>query len=146
MRGRMAFWRRAFLDTASRGAVRSGIAQPNCVRHDRTSELSQLSESTSAALHVGEALRRCREVAVGAGVPGLVLTSPGAVAWATGGVNVPIDRAASTDVVWLAIGPHHASLLTTNVEAPRIAREHCPGDLGLDLTVVPWFDATATVR
>ena len=109
-------------------------------------ELSQLSESTSAALHVGEALRRCREVAVGAGVPGLVLTSPGAVAWATGGVNVPIDRAAGTDVVWLAIGPHRASLLTTNVEAPRIAREHCPGDLGLDLTVVPWFDATATVR
>jgi len=108
-------------------------------------EVSLLDPTTSVALHVGEALGRCREVAARAGAPGLVLTSPGAVAWATGGVNVPIDRAAATDVVWLAIGPERATLVTTNVEAPRIAAEHAPEARGLDLVAVPWWDAAAPV-
>lgn len=99
--------------------------------------------STSASHHVAEVLGRCRGLAARAGLRGVVLTTPGGVAWATGGVNEPIDRSAATDVVWLAIGPDRAHLVTTNVEAPRIAAEHVPDDLGLELTAVPWWDETA---
>jgi Xaa-Pro dipeptidase len=102
---------------------------------------------THAALveHVQSALGRVRAVLARSGVDGVVLTTPGSVAWVTGGINVPIDRSAGQDVVWLAVGPERACVLTTNVEEPRLRAEHAPADLGLDLRVVPWWDSSALV-
>ncbi len=59
------------------------------------------------------AIERVRAVIEQTGVPGVVLTRPGPVAWATGGINPPIDRGAPIDTVWIAIsmstlhGDHH---------------------------------------
>src|SRR5437016_3498835 len=44
---------------------------------------------------------------------GLVLTTPAAVAWATGGVAPPVDRTAGTDLVWAVFTRSGASLITT---------------------------------
>jgi Xaa-Pro dipeptidase len=77
---------------------------------------------------------------------GLVLTGPSAVAWACGGVAPPVDRSASTDLVWAVFTPVGAALITTNVEADRIRNEYDPAAHGFaDLVTVPWHDAGAFV-
>src|SRR5216683_2658217 len=49
--------------------------------------------------------RQTRDGRPGDRPAGLVLTGPAAVAWATGGVAPPVDRAASVDLVWAVISP-----------------------------------------
>jgi Xaa-Pro aminopeptidase len=74
------------------------------------------------------------------GVRGLVLTSPAAVAWACGGVAPPVDRTAGVDLVWAVFTAGGASLVTTNVEAERIAAEYEPKAHGFsELAQVPWY-------
>lgn len=92
-----------------------------------------------------EAVRRVHDVASRAGLDGVVLTTPGAVAWATGGINTPIDRAAPTDTIWVAIGPDAAAVVTTNVEAPRLSAGLEFGD-GCGLVSAPWWDGEEMSR
>jgi Xaa-Pro aminopeptidase len=81
------------------------------------------------------------------GLPGLVLTGPGPVAWLTGGLPPPVDRSAATDLVWAALSGDSATLITTEVEADRIAEEYQPGKHGFaELVAVPWYDPGAFVR
>lgn len=80
------------------------------------------------------------------GLAGVVLTHPGSVAWATGGMNSPIDRAASVDTIWIAANGHSTLLITTEVERDRLIAEHAPEDHGMDIRIVPWWDASAFVR
>jgi Xaa-Pro dipeptidase len=78
---------------------------------------------------------------------GLVLTGPSAVAWACGGVAPPVDRSAATDLVWAVFTVDGAALITTNVEADRIAAEYRPAAHGFaDLVTVPWQNPEAFVR
>jgi Xaa-Pro dipeptidase len=78
---------------------------------------------------------------------GLVLTTPGAVAWATGGVAPPVDRAAGTDLVWAVFTRAGAGLITTEVEAGRVRDEYGPQAHGFaDLAVVPWYAPDAFVQ
>ena len=81
------------------------------------------------------------------GLPGLVLTRPGPVSWLTGGLPPPVDRSAATDLVWAVISGESATLITTEVEADRIAEEYRPGQHGFaELVAVPWYDPDAFVR
>ena len=78
---------------------------------------------------------------------GLVLTRPASVAWATGGVAPPVDRSADTDLVWAVITPAGAGLITTEVEAGRIAEEYQPALHGFtELATVPWYRPEEFVR
>lgn len=104
-----------------------------------------MGEASSRVDRARSALARARAVGTAAEVPGVVLTTPGSVAWASAGVNQPIDRSAATDVVWVAIGPTVSCLVTTEVEAPRLAAEHPLSELGLDVVAVPWWDPQAFV-
>ena len=80
-------------------------------------------------------------------LPGLVLTRPGPVSWLTGGLPPPVDRSAATDLVWAVISGESATLITTEVEADRIAEEYRPGEHGFTaLVAVPWYDPDAFVR
>src|SRR5690348_5206401 len=80
-------------------------------------------------------------------LPGLVLTGPGPVSWLTGGLPPPVDRSAATDLVWAVISGESATLITTEVEADRIAEEYRPGEHGFTaLVAVPWYDPDAFVR
>jgi len=76
-----------------------------------------------------------------------VLTSPAAVAWATGGIAPPVDRTAGTDLVWAVMSGSSASLITTNVEADRIRAEYDPAMHGFaDLVEVPWHSSDGFVH
>jgi len=108
--------------------------------------VTALTDSAGAGEHLQAALRRVRSVAADTGVAGVVLTAPGPVAWVTGGLNQPIDRTAAVDVVWLAVSADGACVITTEVEAPRLAAEYGLDALGLDLIAVPWWDAPAFVE
>ena len=78
---------------------------------------------------------------------GLVLTRPATVAWATGGVAPPVDRSAETDLVWAVITAAGAALITTEVEAGRIAEEYQPARHGFaELAIVPWYRPEEFVR
>ncbi len=91
------------------------------------------------------AIRRVRAVAAHAGLEGVVLTTPGAVAWATGGLNTPIDRSAPTDTIWVAIGRGALAIVTTNVEAPRLAADFTL-DPDCSLVSVPWWEPEQMAR
>lgn len=81
--------------------------------------------------------------------PGLVLTSTAAVAWATGGASPAIDRTAATDTVWLAVPADPAAsctVITTVVEAPRLAAETPFAELGWPIVAVGWSDPGEFVR
>jgi len=81
------------------------------------------------------------------GLAGLVLTGPGPVSWVTGGLPPPVDRSAATDLVWAVFSGESATLVTTEVEADRIAEEYRPGAHGFaELVAVPWYDPDAFVR
>jgi Xaa-Pro dipeptidase len=79
--------------------------------------------------------------------PGVVLTGPAAVAWATGGIAPPVDRTASTDLVWAVITAERCALITTNVEADRVRDEYDPVRHGFaELIEVPWHEPDAFTR
>jgi Xaa-Pro dipeptidase len=92
------------------------------------------------------ALPRLRDVLVRSASPGLVLTSPGSVAWATGGANPPVDRSAPVDVVWVAASADGVQVITTDVEAARMRTEGPFAELGWPVVAVPWWDPDAFVR
>lgn len=94
----------------------------------------------------GSATRLNRFLGSRPDLPGVVLTGPGPVAWATGGASRPIDRSASVDLLWVVVTPETAVLVTTEVEHDRVLDECEPAALGFELVAVPWFDDRAFVR
>lgn len=79
------------------------------------------------------------------GLPGVVLTRPGPVAWLTAGLTNPIDRSDPLSPLWLVMTLQHAGAVTTTVERPRLEAEAGLADLGFTIEAVPWFDADAFV-
>lgn len=67
------------------------------------------------------------------------------MSWISGGFNVPIDRTARTDVVWVAIGPDSEAIVTTNVEGPRLATELNSDDPCV-IATAPWWNTGAMIE
>ncbi len=93
--------------------------------------------------HAAEVRRRLQGWLARSGLPGVVLTQPAHVAWATGGMNPAVDRAAPTDLLWVVVRPDRAVLLTTVVERDRIADDFDPAGAGFHLEAVAWFGPAA---
>ena len=75
-----------------------------------------------------------------------MLTGPGAVAWACGGVAPPVDRTAAVDLVWAVFTPLAARSITTRSRRTGSRRVR-PGEHGFaELVAVPWQDSRAFVR
>ena len=81
-----------------------------------------------------------------AGADALVLTRPGSVNWVTGGVSDPVDLTAPRDVVWAVLTEGSRALVTTRVEAPRLAHDFDVEASGWDLIGVPWYRSEAMVE
>ncbi len=80
------------------------------------------------------------------GLPGVVLTGPAAVSWASGGTGPPVDRTAAVDLTWVVATPGACTLITTNVEAARLRQEYDPPAHGFTgIAEVPWHDPAAFV-
>jgi Xaa-Pro dipeptidase len=84
-------------------------------------------------------LARVRALLLAHGWPGVVLTHPGSVAWLTAGLEDPIERGAATGLAWALVTPERATILTTNVELPRLTEEWDLAALGLDAVAAEWF-------
>ena len=104
-----------------------------------------MTGESSLPEHVHEVVARLRRLIERRGLGGVVLTGPPAVAWATGGMNTPIDRALPVDMVWVAVSSESQILVTTNVEYPRIVDGAGPESCGFSVVAVPWHDPGAYV-
>jgi antitoxin VapB len=76
----------------------------------------------------------------------LVLTTPGSVNWITGGLSDPVDITASSDPVWVVVSRNGRTLITSEIEAPRLLGDFDLDALSWELLTVPWFDANAPLR
>ena len=76
----------------------------------------------------------------------LLLTTPGSVNWITGGLSDAVDITSSSDPVWFIESARGCALITSEIEAPRLAADFDLDALGWNLLSVPWFDAEAPLR
>jgi antitoxin VapB len=76
----------------------------------------------------------------------LLLTTPGSVNWITGGLSDFVDITSSSDPVWFVESKQGRALITSEIEAPRLASDFDLDALGWDLLTVPWFDVEAPLR
>lgn len=107
------------------------FAQPNTDRIGRRAD---------AAANVA---RQLRESFAGRS---LLLTTPGAVNWRTGGLSQPIDLTASSDPVWVLDCDRGTALITTDVEAPRLEQDFGASARGYDVLAAPWYDSDARLE
>lgn len=96
-------------------------------------------ESSLRDDHVAEILDRLRRWLDSSGCGGIVLSEPGGVAWATGGMNPAIDRSSATDLLWAVVGRRQQAIITTVVERVRVEQDFAPAAHGFELIAVPWF-------
>src|SRR5580692_6173885 len=106
----------------------------------------QMTRSVARARAAAQRVAAWRAARAESGRAALVLTGPGAVAWACGGIAPPVDRTAAVDLVWAVFTAAGAALITTRVEADRIADEYDPAAHGFaELVAVPWQHPDAFV-
>jgi Xaa-Pro aminopeptidase len=94
---------------------------------------------TATANDVAEKLARVRGWLDAAGYGGALFASQPGVAWVTGGLEDKIVRNEEPGLVWALVTAGDAYLVTTNIEAARLAVEADTG--AFTLTAVPWYDA-----
>jgi Xaa-Pro dipeptidase len=102
--------------------------------------------SATAAEAVAVKLAAVRALLAQRGWPGVVLTHPGSVAWLTDGLEDPIERGAASGLAWVLVTPARATVVTTNVELPRLAAEWPIDALGLDAVTAEWFAPDGLTR
>jgi Xaa-Pro dipeptidase len=73
----------------------------------------------------------------------LVLSSVGAVAWATGGLSSPIDRVAPSDPVWVVVDDDAVTLIVSSVEVERLESELDRRNFDARVVSAPWYEPGA---
>jgi hypothetical protein len=73
----------------------------------------------------------------------LVLSSVGSVAWATGGLSIPINRVASVDPTWVVVDDDVTTLVASSVEVPRLRADDELDDLGFSIESALWHEPDA---
>jgi Xaa-Pro aminopeptidase len=86
-----------------------------------------------------EKLDRVRGWLAAAGHGGALFASQPGVAWVTGGLEDKIVRNEEPGLVWALVTADAAYLVTTNIEAARLAVEADAGPF--TVRAVPWYDA-----
>lgn len=75
----------------------------------------------------------------------VVLSSVGAVAWATGGLSAPIDRVAPSDPVWVVVSDSGTTLVVSSVEMARLEAEIDHGAWDVEVVSAPWYETRSHV-
>lgn len=96
--------------------------------------------SQDRAAEVAEKLERVRGYLQGSGCSGVLLTRQFLVSWITAGMEDNILRGQEGGFVWALVTEDGAHLVTSNIEAKRIAAEEQPDVLGFELVEVPWYE------
>lgn len=84
-------------------------------------------------------LRRLRGFMAANGVDTLVLSRLDNVAWLGCGAKAQVPLLADQAVAWFVITADRVTLVTNNIEAPRLADEEL-GGLELEWAVTPWYE------
>lgn len=90
------------------------------------------------AAEVKEKLARIRSFLDRADLDGALFTRQALVAWATAGIEDAIVRGEDPGLVWALVTRDGAYLITQNVEAPRLAAEEGPAEIGFEVVTFPW--------
>jgi Xaa-Pro dipeptidase len=98
---------------------------------------------SSVSAEVAVKLAQVRALLADLGAPALVLTTTGAVAWLTAGLENRIEAGSTASAMWVVITPDDALAVTTNVDGPRIDAEHDLAARGLTRETVEWFAGDA---
>ena len=77
------------------------------------------------------------------GLDALVLRRPSSVAWAAAGARTHIDVSGETGVAWLVVTRDETRVVTSRIEAGRMAAEELTGP-GYEWTVLDWVTDLAT--
>jgi Xaa-Pro aminopeptidase len=91
----------------------------------------------SRAAEVGMKLARVRGWLEDAGQDAALLRTQPAVAWVTAGLEDKVVRNEEPALVWALVTRDDAVLITTNIEAPRLAAEE--DTAGFEVQAVPWY-------
>lgn len=97
-----------------------------------------MSETTARAHEVAAKLAQCRQLLAEHGAQALVLTRIANFAWVTGGGRSFISIAAEGGAAWAVITPERAMVITSNIEAERLAEEELAGQ-GWEVVAHPWW-------
>ena len=73
----------------------------------------------------------------------LVLRRPSSVAWAAGGARTHIDVSGDTGVAWLVVTRDGTRIVTSRIEAGRMAAEELTGP-GYEWTILDWVTDLGT--
>lgn len=93
---------------------------------------------TGRAAEVAAKLDRLRALLDEHGAEALVLTRIANFAWASGGGRSFINIAAETGAAWAVVTPARVWVITSNIEAQRLAEEELTG-LDWDVAPYPWW-------
>ena len=89
---------------------------------------------------VAAKLEGCRSLLAARQADALVLTRVANFAWATGGGRSFINVAAEGGAAWAVITPERALVITSNIEADRLATEELAG-LDWEVSPFPWWSS-----
>jgi hypothetical protein len=92
----------------------------------------------SRAAEAGAKLARVRGWLEGSGKEAALFSSQPGVAWVTAGLEDKVVRNEEPALVWALVTRDDAILITTNIEAPRLAAEE--DTAGFEVHAVPWYD------
>jgi Xaa-Pro dipeptidase len=98
---------------------------------------------SSVPAEVDAKLAQVRALLADLAAPAIVLTTAGAVAWLTAGLENRIEAGSAASAMWVVVTSDDALALTTRVEAPRIEAEHDLTGRGLSLETIEWFAGDA---
>jgi Xaa-Pro dipeptidase len=101
--------------------------------------LDQRAVPAPRELEAAEKLRRVRHWLAASGQEAALFTSQPGVAWVTAGLEDRVVRNEEPGLVWALVTATAAYLVTSNVEAPRLAAEEEAGALGFAVHAVPWY-------
>jgi antitoxin VapB len=85
-----------------------------------------------------EKLSRMRDLLAERDLDALLLRRVSSFAWATGGAASYVNTAAGEGAASLLVTRDRRTVITTNIEAPRLEREEGLADEGWEFHVVPW--------
>jgi Xaa-Pro aminopeptidase len=94
---------------------------------------------------VAEKLARIRRLLRDEGLEGALFTTQESVAWVTAGAENRVVRGSNPGLVWALVTEGGASILTQNVEGPRLVTEEHLEALGFDVQMHEWWEEPGTL-
>ena len=102
-------------------------------------------ETRSRAEEAARKVARLRQLLRREGAAACVLMRVANFAWLSAGGRSFIPLTADTGAAWAVVTPERVAVVTSNIEAARLAEEELAG-LGWEVLAYPWWEGSATAR